>query len=161
MRRTGGCGTTSSSRRSACGCAIRRTAKVYGPCIRKTKGDHSRVIASEAKQSRFTCACARGWRLLRRAYARLAMTRSNTRVVDELLRRRLAPLRDERLLGRHQVRAVGEVEAVRVGPVLVHAAPRVGPVVVDLAAQHVPADAPHVLVLAALLQVVVAHADVV
>ena len=44
---------------------------------------------------------------------------------------------------------------------LVHVAPWVGPVVIDLAAQHVPADAPHVLVLAELREVVVAHADVV
>ena len=44
---------------------------------------------------------------------------------------------------------------------LVHATPRVGPVVVDLAAEHVPPEPPHVLVDAKLLEIVVAHGDVV
>ena len=61
-------------------------------------------------------------------------------VIDEFGGRRLAPLRGERLLRRHQVGAVRQVEAVAVGPMLVHPAPGIGPVVVDLAAQHVPAD---------------------
>ena len=43
---------------------------------------------------------------------------------------------------------------------LVDAAPRIGPVVVDLTAEHVAADAPHVLV-AELFQMMVAHGDVV
>src|SRR5690242_2993978 len=86
---------------------------------------------------------------------------SRAGVVDELLRRRLAPLRGERLFRRHQIGAVGQVEPIAVGPVLVHASPGVGPVVVDLAPQYVPADAPHVLVCAELRQVIVAHGDVV
>ena len=82
-------------------------------------------------------------------------------MIDELLRRRLAPLRGERLFRRHQIGAVGQIEPIAVGPVLVHAAPGVGPVVVDLAPQHVPADAPHVLVRAELRQVIVTHGDVI
>src|SRR5580700_6114909 len=82
-------------------------------------------------------------------------------VIDEFLRRPLAPLRPQRFFGGNEIGAVGEIEAVAVGPMLVDAAPRIGPVVVDLAAQHMAADAPHVLVLAALFQVFVAHADVV
>src|SRR4051812_44275359 len=90
-----------------------------------------------------------------------ARTRLRTGVVDELFRRPFAPLRDEGFLDRDKVRAVGEVEAVAVSPVLVHAAPRIGPIVIDLAAEHMPPDAPHVLVVAELLEIVVAHADVV
>src|SRR5579863_3410211 len=56
---------------------------------------------------------------------------------------------------------IGEIEAVAVGPMLVHAAPWVSPIVVDLAAKHVPADAPHVLVGPESFKVVVTHADVV
>src|SRR5215813_13214600 len=73
---------------------------------------------------------------------------SRANALDELLRRALAPLRDQSLLGRQQVGSVLHVEPIGVGPVLVHSSPRVGPVVVDLAAEEVPADAPHVFVLA-------------
>jgi hypothetical protein len=45
--------------------------------------------------------------------------------------------------------------------VLVHAAPRIGPVVIDLAAEQMPADAPHVLVLGGVAHVLVAHEHVV
>ena len=48
-----------------------------------------------------------------------------------------------------------------VGPVLVHAAPGVGPVVVDLAAEQMPAEPPHVLVGSEGFEIVVAHGDVV
>src|SRR5262252_1303613 len=75
--------------------------------------------------------------------------------IEESLGRPLAPLRDEPVVSRDQIRAVLLVQPVGVGPVLVHAAPRVGPVVVDLAAQEMPADPPHVLVLAELLQMLV------
>src|SRR5215467_13379640 len=81
--------------------------------------------------------------------------------MNEFFRRRLAPLRNQRLLGGHQVGSIREVETVAVGPVLVHAAPRVRPIVVDLAAEHMTADPPHVLIGAGLLQEIVAHADVV
>src|ERR1700722_15363448 len=84
---------------------------------------------------------------------------SRAGVVDEFLRRRLAPLRHQGFLYRPQVRAVGEIETVAVGPMLVDAAPGIGPVVVDLTAQDVPADPPHVLVTAELLEIVVSHAD--
>src|SRR5262247_4399549 len=70
----------------------------------------------------------------------LSPAASGAGVIDEFLGRRLAPLRGERFLRRHQIRTVRQVQPVAVGPVLVHAAPGVGPVVVDLAAQHVPAD---------------------
>src|ERR1700691_6243526 len=79
-------------------------------------------------------------------------SQSRTRVIDELLRRPLAPLRPQRFLGGNEIGAVGEIETIAVGPVLVHASPRIGPVVVDLAAEHVPANAPHVLVLAGLFE---------
>src|SRR5580704_9815859 len=82
-------------------------------------------------------------------------------VTDEFLRRALAPLRPQRFFGGNEIGAVGEIEAIAVGPMLVDAAPRIGPVIVDLAAQHMAADAPHVLVLAVLFQVLVAHAHVV
>src|SRR5689334_24386317 len=63
-------------------------------------------------------------------------------VPDEPLRRILAPLADQRLLGGQQIGAAPRVQPVGVGPALVHAAPRIGPVVVDLAAQQVPPHAP-------------------
>src|SRR4029453_17691056 len=81
--------------------------------------------------------------------------------IEESLRRPLAPLRDEPVIRRDQVRAVLPVQPVGVRPVLVHPAPRVGPVVVDLAAQEMPADPPHVLVLAELLQMLVPREHVV
>ena len=64
----------------------------------------------------------------------------------------LSPHCDRALLPPNEVGAVGEIEPVAVGPMLVDAAPGIGPVVVDLAAEHVAADAPHVLVLAELLR---------
>src|SRR5215510_10492795 len=85
----------------------------------------------------------------------LSPAASGAGVIDEFRGRRLAPLRGERLFRRHQIRAVREVEPVAVGPVLVHAPPRIGPVVVDLTAQDVPADSPHVLIFAELRQVIV------
>src|SRR5262245_38686732 len=75
--------------------------------------------------------------------------------IEESLGRTLSPLRDEPVVSRDQVRAVLLVQPVGVGPVLVHPAPRVGPVVIDLAAQEMPADPPHVLVLAELLKMLV------
>src|SRR2546426_7051850 len=82
-------------------------------------------------------------------------------VGDEFLGHRLAPLRAQSFLRRQQLGAMARVEHVGVGPVLVHPAPRILPVVVDLAAEDVPPDAPHVLVLARLLEVLVAEHDVV
>src|SRR5215813_12048130 len=84
----------------------------------------------------------------------LSPAASGAGVIDEFRGRRLPPLRGERFFRRHQIRAVRQIQAVAVGPVLVHAAPGVGPVVVDLAAQHV-------LVCAELRQVIVAYGDVV
>src|SRR6266850_4331175 len=74
------------------------------------------------------------------------------RVGDEFLRHRLAPLGLQTFLRRQQLGAMARVEHVGVGPVLVHPAPRVLPVVVDLAAEDMPPDAPHVLILARLAQ---------
>src|SRR5690242_4159532 len=85
--------------------------------------------------------------------SRLDVSRAG--VADEALRRPVAPLRAQALLGADQVAAVGGVEPIGVGPALVHAAPRILPVVVDLAAQQMAADAPHVLVLAEALDVLV------
>ena len=81
-------------------------------------------------------------------------------MLDEPLRRG-PPHWRQRLVRRQQVRAALRVQAVGVRPALVHAAPRVRPVVVDLAAEQVPADTPHVLVLAEFLQALVTGEDVV
>src|SRR5439155_2889874 len=75
--------------------------------------------------------------------------------LDKSLWRRPAPLGAERLVRRQQMRAAPGIQAVGVGPALVHPAPGIRPVVVDLAAEQVPADAPHVLVLAEFLQALV------
>src|SRR4051812_13807136 len=82
-----------------------------------------------------------------------------TRVAHEPLRRPVAPLRLEAFLGAQQVAAVRRVEAVGVGPALVDAAPRVAPVVIDLAAEQVAADSPHVVVLAERLEILVILED--
>jgi hypothetical protein len=55
--------------------------------------------------------------------------------LDELLWRRPAPLGAQRLVRRQQIRAASGVQAVGVGPALVHPAPGIRPVVVDLAAE--------------------------
>src|SRR5256885_5765263 len=81
--------------------------------------------------------------------------------IQEPLRRPLAPLRDQPVLGRDQVGAVLHVQPIGVRPVLVYATPRIRPVVVDLAAEEMASDAPHVLVLAELRQVLVAGEHVV
>src|SRR5438876_3563647 len=78
---------------------------------------------------------------------------------DELLRRVLAPLADERLLGGEQRARRARVQPIGVGPALVHAAPRIAPVVVDLAAEQMPPDAPHVLVLAEARDVLMVRED--
>src|SRR5439155_26414100 len=80
---------------------------------------------------------------------------------EEPLRRPLAPLGNEPVFRRDQVRSVLPVQTVGVRPVLVHAAPRVRPVVVDLAPEEVPADPPHVLVLAEVPQILVPREHVV
>src|SRR5215510_5137815 len=81
--------------------------------------------------------------------------------LDEFLWRRPAPLGAERLVRRQQMRAAPGVQAIGVGPALVHPAPGIRPVVVDLAAEQVPADPPHVLVLAEFLQALVTGEHVV
>src|SRR3989442_438774 len=83
------------------------------------------------------------------------------RVGDEFLRHRLPPLRAQAFLRRKQLGSMARVEHVGIGQVLVQPGPRILPVVVDLAAEDVPPDAPHVLVLARLLEVLVAEHDVV
>src|ERR1700761_1208219 len=86
---------------------------------------------------------------------------SDAGVADELLRWSFAPLRAQRFFRLDQVRAVGEIEPVAVSPVLMHPAVRIGPVVVDLAAEHVTANPPHVLILPSRFQIIVTHADVI
>src|SRR2546425_8740423 len=81
--------------------------------------------------------------------------RLHTHVPDELLRRALAPLAPQRLVRRQQMRAALGVQAIGVGPPFMYAAPRVGPVVVNLTAEEMAADAPHVLVLAESHQILV------
>lgn len=78
-----------------------------------------------------------------------------TNTLDELLWRRPAPLRDQRFMRRQQMRGAARIETVGIGPAFVHPAPGVGPVVVDLAAEQVPPDAPHVLILPEFLQALV------
>src|SRR5262245_25934994 len=129
-----------------------------GVCWRKPRSFSSRC-APLALQRRFSCAAPMMCRMTaptfsvrwtagnpasikepRRSLAGVllfASAPSGADVLDEFLRRRVAPLRHQRLLGRQDVGAVLDVEAVAVGPVLVHAAPRIGPVVVDLAAEQV------------------------
>src|SRR5213594_1830261 len=83
------------------------------------------------------------------------------RVGDEFLGHRFAPLGAQTFLRRKELGAMARVEHVGIGPMLVHPAPGILPVVVDLAAEDVAPDAPHVLVLAGLPQVLVAEHDVV
>src|SRR5947207_10058516 len=83
--------------------------------------------------------------------------RSRDRVLDEALRRRLAPLRAEPDFDRVLRGAAARVQHVGVGPVLVHAPPRVFPVVEDLAAEQMPADAPDVPVARGALLLVADH----
>src|SRR2546427_520062 len=83
------------------------------------------------------------------------------RVGDEFLGHRFAPLGAQSFLRRKELGAMARVEHVGIGPVFVHPAPGVLPVVVDLAAEDVAPDSPHVLVLAGLPQVLVAEHDVV
>src|SRR5262245_11216345 len=58
-------------------------------------------------------------------------------VANELVRRSLAPLADQRLLGGQEVARGAGVQPIGVRPALVHTAPGVAPVVVDLAAEQV------------------------
>src|SRR5215510_11425080 len=81
--------------------------------------------------------------------------------LDEFLWRWSAPLGAERLVRRQQIRAAPGIQAVGVGPALVHPAPGIRPVVVDLAAEQVSANPPHVLVLAEFLQALVTTEHVV
>jgi hypothetical protein len=57
-------------------------------------------------------------------------------------------LRTQPFLGRDEVSAVLHVQAIGVGPVFMNTAPRIGPVVIDLTAEQVAANAPHVFVFA-------------
>src|SRR5712691_3739379 len=122
-----------------------RTSMSTSPASGTGVGTSSRRITSGGPNSRMT----------------MAFMALRDRVCDELLRHRLAPLRAQSFLRRQQLGAMARVEHVGVGPVLVHATPRVLPVVVDLAAEDVPPDAPYVLVLARLAQVLMAEHDVV
>ena len=53
------------------------------------------------------------------------------------------------------------VQPIGVGPVLMDAAPGIGPVVIDLTAEQVAADAPHVFVFTQAIQILVPDEDVV
>src|SRR6267142_296175 len=87
---------------------------------------------------------------------RIAMAASlHAHVADESLPRVPAPLTYEGLLGRQHIGPAARIEAVGVGPALVHPPPRIGPAVVHLAAEQVASHAPHVLVLAEALEVLV------
>src|SRR6185312_11439607 len=78
--------------------------------------------------------------------------RSGADPVEHLGRRPVAPLRQQPFLG---------VDPVAVGPMLMHPAPGIGPIIEDLAAQEMAAQAPHMLVLAGALQMLMAEKDVV
>src|SRR4051812_18605985 len=82
-------------------------------------------------------------------------------VTDELLRRTPSPLRTKSFLGRNEVAAVMNIQPVGVGPMLVNPAPRISPVVVDLTAEKVTADPPHVFIFGQAVEVFVAHEHVV
>src|SRR5580698_4568077 len=49
--------------------------------------------------------------------------KSYAHVIDEFLRRPLAPLRPQRFFGGNEIGAVGKIEAIAVGPMLMDAAP--------------------------------------
>src|SRR5947208_824361 len=124
-----------------------RTSMSTSPASGTGVGTSSRRITSGGPNSRMTMAfMAPGLR---------------DRVGDEFLRHRFAPLGAQSFLGRKKLGAMARVEHIGIGPVFVHPAPRVLPVVVDLAAEDVAPDSPHVLVLAGLPQVLVAEHDVV
>src|SRR6267143_1117428 len=125
-----------------------RTSISTSPASGTGVGTSSRRITSGGPNSRMT-----------RAFTESGALRD--RVGDEFLRNGLPPLRAQSFLRRQQLGPMARVEHVGVGPVLVHPAPRILPVVVDLAAEDVPPDAPHVLILARLLEVLVAEHDVV
>src|SRR5690349_16659983 len=80
-------------------------------------------------------------------------------VAEELRRRILAPLAAEAFFCRQQIAAACGVEPIGIGPALVHAPPRIRPVVVDLAAEQMAPDAPHVFVPAELRQIFVVLED--
>lgn len=64
-------------------------------------------------------------------------------MVGERRRRPFASLGADPLFNRHQVRAVANVQAVAIGPALMHAASWLSPTIVDLIAQSMPINAPH------------------
>src|SRR5262249_20083086 len=57
---------------------------------------------------------------------------SRADVPDELLRRAGAPLRAKSFLGGDEIATVMNIQAVRVGPMFVDAAPGISPIVIDL-----------------------------
>src|SRR6267143_4266590 len=122
-----------------------RTSTSTSPASGTGVGTSSRRITSGSPNSRMT----------------MAFTALRDRVGDEFLGHRFAPLGAQSFLRRKELGAMARVEHVGIGPMLVHPAPRILPVVVDLAAEDVPPDAPHVLVLAGLAQVLVAEHDVI
>src|SRR5215813_13716907 len=87
------------------------------------------------------------WRCRASALTWAGMARLRRDVAEELLRRVGAPLAHEPLLHGEEVRSAPRVQPIGVGPALVHPAPGIAPVVVHLAAEEMPAHAPHVLVL--------------
>src|SRR5258708_700499 len=126
---------------------LKATGALRATTVRAGVGTSSRRITSGGPNSRMTMAfIARGL---------------GDRVRDERLRHRLAPLRAQPFLRRQQLGPIARVEHVGVGPVLVHPAPRILPVVVDLAADDLAPDAPHVPILARLAQVIMAAHNVV
>src|SRR5438309_1785991 len=122
-----------------------RTSMSTSPASGTGVGTSSRRITSGGPNSRMT----------------MAFTALRDRVADEFLGYRFAPLGAQAFLSRKELGSMARVEHVGIGPVLVHPAPGILPVVVDLAAEDVAPDAPHVLVLAGLPQVLVAEHDVV
>src|SRR5581483_6833813 len=81
-------------------------------------------------------------RKLRKARER-PQVRSWRRVIDEMRRHGIAPLRAVAAgCGAVEMRLGAGVEPVAIGHVLMHAAPGIGPVVEDLAAIDMPARSP-------------------
>src|SRR6185437_14973186 len=77
------------------------------------------------------------------------------RVGGEARRHGFAPLREGTFAGFGEAGRRSGVEHVAVGPVLMDAAPGIAPVIIDLCPEPVPADAPHMLILVLLNEILV------
>src|SRR5262245_48542316 len=129
--------------------ATRTATASWSPMAGRRTRRGSTRSPSGTTSGRSSAPTASGWPETPPSFAARAGRMSGLRghVVDELLGRIGAPLTDEGLLDREEVRAAPGIQTVGIGPLLVDPAPGVAPVIVDLAAQEMAAHALHVLVL--------------